>query len=276
MDQIHNVVSRVLCVSWKESTEGAIFLPQTAANSLEHELVDVTDIANQALMEVLCMFSRGEDPLREITSDAPSDREDSPHSQASPLLSPVVTLPSCPVPTLPLPAAGKSQQPKSLVYLLDCYSRVAVEERNHPKVKYHPDFILRHSFTSTYSLSEIQHPAALRSSLSFTRSVCSARESSSTRIDRHVPKRDSANAARLASLPSTVAEFAARFPSRIGGQDSLEPPYLHQDIHSATPRAVLGYAAGQPDRQYTSQAYRGSRGTDRDPLRSDRQRSSHM
>ncbi|XP_046429762.1 ubiquitin conjugation factor E4 B [Neodiprion fabricii] len=133
VDQIHTVVSRVLCVSWKESTEGAIFLPQTAANALEHELSDVTDIANQALMEVLCMFSRGEDPLKEITSDASSDREGSPSSQASPLLSPVVTLPSCPVPTLPLPTAGKSQQPKSLIYLFECYSRVAVEERNHPK-----------------------------------------------------------------------------------------------------------------------------------------------
>lgn len=133
VEQIHAVVSRVLCVSWKESTEGSIFLPQTAANVLEHKYVDVTDIASQALMEVLYMFSRGEDPLKEIAADMSSDREDSPNSQASPSLSPVVTLPSCPVPTLPLSSSTKSLQPKSLIYLLDCYSRVAVEERNHPK-----------------------------------------------------------------------------------------------------------------------------------------------
>ncbi|XP_015606835.1 ubiquitin conjugation factor E4 B [Cephus cinctus] len=132
VEQIHAIVSRVLCVSWKESTEGNIFLPQTAANALEHQLVDVSDIANLALMEVLCMFSRGEDPLKEINMDVSSDREDSPNSQASPLLSPVVTLPSCPLAALPV-SSGKTSQPRSLVYLLDCYSRVATEERNHPK-----------------------------------------------------------------------------------------------------------------------------------------------
>lgn len=81
------------------------------------------------------MFSRGEeDPLKDITVDMSSDREDSPNSQASPLLSPVVALPSYQLPTIPLPIGDKSSQPKSLTYLLDCYSRIAIEERNHPKV----------------------------------------------------------------------------------------------------------------------------------------------
>ncbi|XP_046824698.1 ubiquitin conjugation factor E4 B [Vespa velutina] len=132
-DQIHIVISRVLCVSWKESLEGTILLPEMAAYALIHKLTDVTDIINQAIMEVLYMFSRGEDPLKEITSEMSSDREDSPNSQASPLLSPVMTVPSYQLPTLPLPAGSKSLQPKSLIYLLDSYSRVAIEERNHPK-----------------------------------------------------------------------------------------------------------------------------------------------
>lgn len=80
------------------------------------------------------MFWRGEDPLKDITVDMSSDREDSPNSQASPLLSPVVTLPSYQLPAIPLPIGNKSLQPKSLTYLLECYSRVAIEERNHPKV----------------------------------------------------------------------------------------------------------------------------------------------
>lgn len=81
------------------------------------------------------MFSRGEDPLKDIAVDVSSDREDSPNSQASPsLLSPVVALPSYELPTIPLPIGTKSSQPKSLIYLLDCYSRIATEERNHPKV----------------------------------------------------------------------------------------------------------------------------------------------
>lgn len=79
-------------------------------------------------MEVLCMFMRDEDPLKEINIDISSDREDSPNSQTSPLQSPVTTFCRCDI-------CCKSSQPKSLIYLLDCYSRVAIEERNHPKVQ---------------------------------------------------------------------------------------------------------------------------------------------
>ncbi|XP_076223134.1 ubiquitination factor E4B isoform X2 [Nomia melanderi] len=126
IEQIHSVVSRVLCISWKEPAEGTIFLPQTASQISMQKLVDATEIINQALMEILCMFTRGEDPLKEINAKISSDREDSPNSQTSPLLSPVATLCRCDICCNPF-------QPKSLTYLLDCYSRVAVEERNHPK-----------------------------------------------------------------------------------------------------------------------------------------------
>lgn len=121
-------------MAWKETNEGGIFLPQTATTVEAHNIEDYMDIASQALMEVMYMFVRGEDPMREIVVSTPSDREDSPNSQASPLLSPIATLPSYSVSTLTLPSGSKLAQPKSFLYLLDCYTRVAVEERNHPKV----------------------------------------------------------------------------------------------------------------------------------------------
>ncbi|XP_018354562.1 PREDICTED: ubiquitin conjugation factor E4 B [Trachymyrmex septentrionalis] len=132
-DHIHVVISRVLRISWKSSVEGTIFLPQTAAYTLKQKQLDFNEIINQALMEILCMFSKREDLLTDITVDMSSDRQDSPNNQASPLLSPVMALPSYQLPTMPLPIGSKSSQPKSLTYLLNCYSRIAIEERNHPK-----------------------------------------------------------------------------------------------------------------------------------------------
>jgi len=135
-DHIYVVISRVLCISWKNPTEGSIFLPKTAVYTQKYRQLDFSDIINHALMEVLRMFSRGEDPLKDVTVDmSSSDREDSPNSQASPLLSPVAALPSYQLPVVPLPVGNKSSQPKSFTYLLDCYSRVTIEERNHPKVR---------------------------------------------------------------------------------------------------------------------------------------------
>lgn len=129
LDQVHSVISRVLCVSWKESTEGFIFLPDTAKTVQEQKQMDSSDIISEALMEVLYMFSRDEDPLKEITMDVSLSLEDSPNSQTSPLLSPIMTLPNSPLPVI----FSEKSQPKSLVYLMDCYTRVAIEERNHPK-----------------------------------------------------------------------------------------------------------------------------------------------
>lgn len=129
MEQIHAIISRVLCVSWKESTEGLIFLPETTKSVQAQKQMDASDIINEAVVEVLHMFSQGEDPLKEITMDVSLDLEESPNSQTSPLLSPIMTLPSCPLPAI----SSDKSQPKSLTYLMDSYTRVAIEERNHPK-----------------------------------------------------------------------------------------------------------------------------------------------
>ncbi|XP_066992504.2 ubiquitin conjugation factor E4 B isoform X2 [Anabrus simplex] len=143
-EQVHSAVSRVLCVSWREKTEGTIFLPETASafNELLQDgqvTLDVQDLVSQALMEVLSQFGRGENPLQDLVCVAPGasstpDNLDSPTSPVavSPLLSPVVTLPHYPMGS----TSTETQQTvhtRSLMYLVDCYARVAVEERNHPK-----------------------------------------------------------------------------------------------------------------------------------------------
>ncbi|XP_034945689.1 ubiquitin conjugation factor E4 B [Chelonus insularis] len=133
IEQIHSVISRVLCITWKKSSDKLIFLSDMASNESQNRVMNYTDIVNEGLMEVLQMFTRGEDPLKEINMDMLSDGEDSPNSQTSPLVSPAVALSSCPLPTLPLLSNEQKTQPKSLFYLLDCYTRVSIEERNNPK-----------------------------------------------------------------------------------------------------------------------------------------------
>lgn len=105
------------------------------------------DLISQALMEVLSQFGRGENPLQDLAPCGPCsqttpDNLDSPGVSSSspvplsPLLSPVVSLPHNPVTSVP--TASDTQQnihTQSLMYLMDCYARVAVEERNHPKVR---------------------------------------------------------------------------------------------------------------------------------------------
>jgi ubiquitin conjugation factor E4 B len=98
-------------------------------------------------MEVLSQFGRGENPLRDLAPCGPCNQTtpnnlDSPGvgssspAPLSPMLSPVVTLPQHPMTVVPL--AADTQQgihAQSLMYLMDCYARVTVEERNHPKVR---------------------------------------------------------------------------------------------------------------------------------------------
>jgi ubiquitin conjugation factor E4 B len=117
------------------STEGTIYLPETAKIIAENNNNNLADISNQAIMEVLFKFASGEDPLKDIAVDVSLDCQDSPNDQASPMLSPVTTHPiNSSANQLNASNEDQSTQSKSLAYLLDSYSRVAVEERNHPKV----------------------------------------------------------------------------------------------------------------------------------------------
>ncbi|XP_029663041.1 ubiquitin conjugation factor E4 B-like [Formica exsecta] len=127
IDFTNVVISRVLCISWTRPIEGSIFLPQMAYMQTQRRM-NSSDIIHQALKEVLCMFSRGEDPLIDVSSG----REDSPYSQASSLLSLVGDSSFCQLPLIPI-RGDNSSEPKSFTYLLDCYSRIAIEEINHRK-----------------------------------------------------------------------------------------------------------------------------------------------
>jgi len=105
------------------------------------------DLISQALMEVLSQFGRGENPLQDLApcrpcSQTTPDNLDSPGVSSSspvplsPLLSPVVSLPHNPVTSVPTASdTHQNIHTQSLMYLMDCYARVAVEERNHPKVR---------------------------------------------------------------------------------------------------------------------------------------------
>nr|CAD7392943.1 unnamed protein product [Timema cristinae] len=150
-------VIRVLGVSWLQRAEGVFFLPETAAAyraaleegaySLDVQVVSrlyqepvlfiplYQDLVSQALMEVLALFKRGENPMTDIAPVLPcpaGGNLDSPGVSPTPA-SPVVTLPHEP---LMVPALQQPQDAYtlSLSYLVNCYSRVTVEERNHPKV----------------------------------------------------------------------------------------------------------------------------------------------
>ena len=98
-------------------------------------------------MEVLSQFGRGENPLRDLApcSQGTPDNLDSPGVSSSspaplsPLLSPVVTLPHHPMAVVSQSADSQhSTHTRILMYLMECYARVAVEERNHPKVRESP------------------------------------------------------------------------------------------------------------------------------------------
>ncbi|XP_049949366.1 ubiquitin conjugation factor E4 B [Schistocerca serialis cubense] len=140
-DQVHATVSRVLCVSWKEKTDKAIYLPETAAAIEEVDNINVQDLVNQCIMEVLVIVcQRGEDPESEVSglSTTEGDRDgdlaspaphtasssDSPYPPSSPLQQQERSSPALPL---------TDPQERALRYLTNCYTRVATEERNHPK-----------------------------------------------------------------------------------------------------------------------------------------------
>ena len=92
-------------------------------------------------MEVLHKIAAGEDPLKDIAVDASLDCRDSPNNLASPLISPAaMDTANPPQEEMETPNEEVNQdkamtpQPKSLIYLLESYARIAIEERNHPKV----------------------------------------------------------------------------------------------------------------------------------------------
>lgn len=100
--------------------------------------MSLQDIISQCFMEILFEFANGSNPFNGLLGGDNNDTSSlnsfsvSPTQNLSPSPSPVNT---CPVPLLPMRSEVVMSNPQgaALNYLLECYARVAVEERNHPK-----------------------------------------------------------------------------------------------------------------------------------------------
>lgn len=132
-EKVVTTISRILCVSWNEQNEGTVLLP--ANNVLFNTDAlnpDYQDLISQSLMEILCQFASGLDPLHGVPQNVITPNDVSPSSP---------DLPSTPVNSTCLPDNCYNQnnitkQTDGLYYLMNCYSRVSLEERNHPKVQH--------------------------------------------------------------------------------------------------------------------------------------------
>lgn len=146
-EQMYSVVSRVLCVSWTQQSESSIFLPETAATisqRAQEELppVEMQDLISQCLMEVMCQIASGENPLQvPLTCSTPDAMNQSDGSgQVASLAGGELAVQQQPstssAAAAPPASAARGERclpEEALAFLSECYSRVAVEERNHPK-----------------------------------------------------------------------------------------------------------------------------------------------
>ncbi|KAJ8320744.1 hypothetical protein KUTeg_002331 [Tegillarca granosa] len=131
-EQVVNALQRVFCVSWKEQNQQSLHLPDLA--DCVQEGTDSKELVNIVLMEVLMLIDNStENPVLKLRSPP---RMVSPVKPGS---SPKV---ASPVFSQESPSkrefSSKYQPPKCkeidmINYLLDCYDRVALEERISPK-----------------------------------------------------------------------------------------------------------------------------------------------
>ncbi|KAB0793378.1 hypothetical protein PPYR_12998 [Photinus pyralis] len=146
-DQLHAVISRVLNVAYKENSDESLYLPHTA-EVLSDSILSTTDLISQCLVEILFHIAGGNNPFKKLVQNA--DQGDSssvnsfstsPAQNASPSNSPIFNCPTPPLPLLDEICNGETTpQSVALNYLMNCYIRVSVEERNHPKKSSVPPF----------------------------------------------------------------------------------------------------------------------------------------
>ncbi|EFA08149.1 ubiquitin conjugation factor E4 B [Tribolium castaneum] len=130
-EQLLATVLRILHSTLEQPSESRIYLPQTATDVKTHPQTSIRDIISNALMEIIVQISQGNNPFKDlIPSNDTADT--SSINSLSPSPSPSHT---CPIPTLPIKRVEVAETPLNLAlnYLMDCYNRVSVEERNHPK-----------------------------------------------------------------------------------------------------------------------------------------------
>lgn len=135
-EHLHATISRVLHCSFKEPSDRYVYLPQIAEAFKLTPSTSLQDIVSQCFMEILFELANGSNPFNGLLGEnndtsSLNSFSVSPTQNLSPSPSPVNT---CPVPLLPLKGMeANNPQDVALNYLLECYSRVAMEERNHPK-----------------------------------------------------------------------------------------------------------------------------------------------
>ncbi|XP_044253730.1 ubiquitin conjugation factor E4 B [Tribolium madens] len=131
-EQVLATVLRILHSTLEQPSESCIYLPQTGIDIKTHPQTSIRDIISNAVMEIVVQISQGNNPFKDLVQI--NDTADtSSINSLSPSPSPSHT--SCPIPTLPIKRVEVSETPLNLAlnYLMDCYNRVSVEERNHPK-----------------------------------------------------------------------------------------------------------------------------------------------
>lgn len=130
-EQLQATVLRILYCTFDNASGSRIYLPHTADDLKTNTSLSIRDIISNALMEVVVQISKGNNPFKDLMQS--NDAADtSSINSLSPSPSPSH---SCPIPTLPTKRVEVSDSPlnHALNYLMECYNRVSVEERNHPK-----------------------------------------------------------------------------------------------------------------------------------------------
>ncbi|XP_066259795.1 ubiquitin conjugation factor E4 B [Euwallacea similis] len=138
VEQLQESVARILQASFTKSSPSRVFLPQTAEYLKENPHITIRDLTSTAIMEMLSVIGKGDNPFRNITP--PSQDITDTYSLHSGSVSPVQSSPStsdmqCPVPVLVMKEKLDDECPINLAtsFLMESYNRVAQEERNHPK-----------------------------------------------------------------------------------------------------------------------------------------------
>ncbi|CAH0564355.1 unnamed protein product [Brassicogethes aeneus] len=135
-EQLQAAVARILHSTFKDSASTSrLYLPETARSLRENPSITLKELTSTAIMEVLAQIALGGDPFKNLK---PQDPEVSSSFSASPTFNSPSPSPvgACPIPLLTMkPTESKLENSGELAlnFLMDCYNRVSLEERNHPK-----------------------------------------------------------------------------------------------------------------------------------------------
>ncbi|XP_002737351.1 ubiquitin conjugation factor E4 B [Saccoglossus kowalevskii] len=146
-DQLVTTVCRIFRTSWKEKGRDLIFLPQLSQEfqqDPQQVYIDLKDLINQILIEVLTNHCRGENRLPSLTADGLQPRLSTSNNKGYSPSPPSFSL-SVPSPSSTAGDSGSERfniedckETEMLNYLMECFDRVSMEERNTPKKSSQP------------------------------------------------------------------------------------------------------------------------------------------